>query len=87
MLGDTDWVEFTLMAQRAQELILSQDWRRGAYERALDEYRRYQILRCELEELRRELDAPMLENLRKQNELLERQIRDLIRREIEERHG
>lgn len=86
-LGDPEFAEFVLMSRRAQELILAQTWRRGAFDRALDEYRRYQILRCELEELRRNLDAPLLEDLRRKNETLERQIRDLMRREIEERHG
>ena len=81
-LRDPDFDQFLGMVKRAYGLGLP-GGPRGELDLTLDEFRRFQILRLELESLNRKLDSKFLEELEQQNSELEDRLKDVIRRELE----
>jgi len=81
-LATPEFDEFLGMVKKAYQLGPPADLR-GDLELTLDEFRRFQILRKELESLNREVDGALLKDLKDRNIELEEQLRDLIKREID----
>jgi Ca-activated chloride channel family protein len=79
-------VELADLVRRADGLGFGQRPPVTDLERTLDEYRRYQYQRAILQELRSEGD-PLLRQIEDLNRTLEQQIRDLLRRGLEQRRG
>ena len=83
-LNDPDFDEFVGLIGRARQLGLSNAPYRTELELTLDEFRRLQILRAEVEELRRDVNGDLLQRLQEQNRALEDELRNLIDQEVDQ---
>jgi hypothetical protein len=75
------------LVERTATLIMSTVRPRSELDRALDEFRRFQILQAELKNLERGPDGKLLEDLKRKNQELEDSLRNMIRKDLEERNG
>ena len=83
---DRDYDEFVQLLERSRELILESLPEDDDLSRCIDAVRRNRILRAQLEELQRAENDSLLAELELENERLEARIRELLRKELEERY-
>jgi Ca-activated chloride channel family protein len=81
--GDKDFNELVLSISGCKDLIVRTLPACDELCQAIDQIRDAYYRRAQLAELRAEMDAQMLEDLRRQNEVLEARLRELIRRRLE----
>jgi Ca-activated chloride channel family protein len=88
---DAETRELAALIQRAADLVLAAHRERfelrSELDRVLDEYRRKQCLRAELECFDESETRALLENVQRQSAELEQALRDLIRRRLCEERG
>jgi Ca-activated chloride channel family protein len=84
-MGDSDLLEFLTLLQTSRELILRHTPQYDDLSHCIDSIRRNRILHAQYEELRRTEKVAVLSELEHANQELEQRIRDLIRKELQEK--
>lgn len=78
-LKDPDFTEFCELVKSSREIIATHRGTDDPLSQSIDAVRRNAILRAELEDLAHERDAALLEQIERENQLLEDKIRELLR--------
>jgi Ca-activated chloride channel family protein len=81
--NDKDFTEFVMLVSKSKDLIVRTMPACDELCQAIDEVRENQYRRAQIESLQRELDQNTLAELRRQNDVLEARLRDLVRRRLE----
>ena len=81
-LGDPDFTEFVALVDRSRALIAAQWPADDPLTDAIDAVRRNAHLRAELEDLARDEDERLLDELEEENRRLEERIRELLKRRL-----
>jgi hypothetical protein len=82
---DAEFTEFVTLVSRSKDLILRTMPHCDELCQAIDEVRESQFRRAQIESMQRELDQKTLDELKRQNDVLEAKLRDLVRRRLENR--
>jgi Ca-activated chloride channel family protein len=81
--NDADFGELCLLISKSKDLILRTMPACDELCQAIDQVREASYRRAQLEQLQREMDAKTLEDLKRQNDILEARLRELVKRRLE----